>query len=72
MQTGPQSLRSFSRVTEGEVGRWSAFQKKPDLTRQVQAGRTGAVLAAQGIASTPFFGTEIPLGKWGGGQTVQT
>ena len=38
MQTGPQSLRSFSRVTEGEVGRWSAFQKKPDLTRQVQAG----------------------------------
>lgn len=64
-RSDPESPRSFPGVTEGEVGGWSterlSFQKRWDLTRQAGAGRTGAVLASQGIASTPFCGAEIPL-----------
>lgn len=59
-----------------EAGGWSkgrkTFQKRQDLSQTRGVGRIGAVLVSQSIVSAPFFGAEIPLGNWGGGQTYQT
>lgn len=55
----------------GSTGR-KTFQKRQNLSQTRGVGRIGAVFVSQSIVSTPFFGAEIPLGNWGGGQKYQT
>lgn len=63
--------KSFHGVTGGGksvVQSQEGIQKRQDR----KVGMAGTVLVSQVIASTPFFGAEIPLGHWGGDQTAQT
>lgn len=63
--------KSFHGVTErgrSMVQSQEGIQKRQDR----RVGMTGTALVSQGIASIPFFGAEILLGHWSGGQTEQT